>query len=296
MPSVITGPNGLSVPTGLDVPALAAQLGGTGAPLPWEELTWQEAGTSVAGSDAVIVPVGATEQHGPHLPLAVDTRICEAVALGVSALTGVPVLPPLAFGVSASHGGFAGTVALRPETLIAVVEDVIDSLYASGVRQFVLLNGHIWNNGALDVSAEKLRVRHRDARVRALGYVTMYPGPEVDGHVTYGRALMHANYFETSVMLHLAPELVRMERATSHVDVDSFWDYRMDQVSETGVWGRDVTEANAAHGRAEFDRCVLTTARAVSAAVREPWPSAAHRPGGSAPAVPPQPSGLSHPA
>ena len=282
MSSVITGPHGLRVPTGLDVPALATQLGGTGAPLPWEELTWPEARTAVTGRDAVIVPVGATEQHGPHLPLAVDTLICEAVALGVSALTGVPVLPPLSFGVSASHGGFAGTVALRPETLIAVVEDGIDSLYDSGVRQFVLLNGHIWNNGALDVSAEKLRVRHRDARVRALGYVTMYPGPEVDGHVTYGRALMHANFFETSVMLHLAPDLVRMERATSHVDVDSFWDYRMDQVSETGVWGRDVTEANAAHGRAEFDRCVLTTARAVSAAVREPWPSAVHRPGGPA--------------
>ncbi|MFF5306455.1 creatininase family protein [Streptomyces sp. NPDC013161] len=275
----VTGPSGRTVPTGLDVPELAAQLGGSGSPVLWEELTWAEAESTAAAQDAVIIPVGATEQHGPHLPLAVDTRICEAVALGVSALTGVPVVPPLSFGVSASHGDFAGTVALRPETMIAVVEDVIDSLYASGVRQFVLLNGHIWNNGALDVSAEKLRVRHRDSRVRALGYVTMYPGPEVDGHVTYGRALMHANFFETSVMLHLAPELVRMDRATSHVDVDSFWDYRMDQVSETGVWGRDVTDANSKHGEAEFDRCVLTTARAVSTAVREPWPDPTHRPG-----------------
>ncbi|WP_055413862.1 MULTISPECIES: creatininase family protein [Streptomyces] len=275
----ITGPSGRTVPTGLDVPELAARLGGTGSPVLWEELTWPDAKSTAAGQNAVIIPVGATEQHGPHLPLAVDTRICEAVALGVSALTGVPVLPPLSFGVSASHGDFAGTVALRPETMIAVVEDVIDSLYASGIRQFIQLNGHIWNNGALDVSAEKLRVRHRDARVRALGYVTMYPGPEVDGHVTYGRALMHANYFETSVMLHLAPELVRMELATSHVDLDSFWDYRMDQVSETGVWGRDVTDADPTHGAAEFDRCVLTTARAVSAAVREPWPDPTHRPG-----------------
>jgi creatinine amidohydrolase len=246
----VTGPSGRTIPTGLDVPELAAQLGGSGSPVLWEELTWPEAESTAVGQDAVIIPIGATEQHGPHLPLAVDTRICEAVALGVSALTGVPVLPPLSFGVSASHGDFAGTVALRPETMIA-----------------------------LDVSAEKLRVRHRDARVRALGYVTMYPGPEVDGHVTYGRALMHANFFETSVMLHLAPELVRMERATSHVDVDSFWDYRMDQVSETGVWGRDVTDANSKHGEAEFDRCVLTTARAVSTAVREPWPDPTHRPG-----------------
>ena len=261
-----------------DREGLAAELGGSGEPLRWDTLTWPESGDAARAVDAVIIPVGAVEQHGPHLPLNVDTTICEAVALGVSALTGVPVIPPLSYGVSASHGDFPGTVALRPETLIAVVEDVIDSLHASGIRQFVLLNGHIWNNGSLDVSAEKLRVRHRDSRVRALGYVTMYPGPEVDGHVQYGRGLMHANFFETSVMLHLAPELVRMDRVTSHTDVDSFWDYRMDQVSETGVWGRDVKEANAEHGRAEFDRCVLTTARAVAAAVAEPWPDPAHRP------------------
>ena len=258
--------------------SVAAQLGGSGKAVRWGDLTWPEARDAAAALNAAIIPVGAIEQHGPHLPLAVDTLIGEAVALGVSALTGVPTVPALCYGVSASHGDFAGTIALRPETMISVVEDVIDSLYERGIRQFILLNGHIWNSGVLDVSAEKLRVRHRDARVRSLGYVTMYPGPEVNGRVQYGRALMHANYFETSVMLHLYPELVRMDRATSHRDVDSFWDYRMDQVSETGVWGRDVAEANAPHGRAEFERCVLTTARAVAAAVREPWPDPSHRP------------------
>ncbi|MFI6698975.1 creatininase family protein [Streptomyces sp. NPDC050509] len=282
MPRGVPVPSPRPVATGLDIVPLAAELGGTGSPVLWEELTWEDAETTATELNAVIIPVGATEQHGPHLPLAVDTIICEEVARGVSALTGVPVVPPLSFGVSASHGDFGGTVALRPETMIAVVEDVIDSLHASGIRQFILLNGHIWNNGALDVSAEKLRVRHRDSRVRALGYVTMYPGPEVDGHVRYGRALMHANFFETSVMLHLRPELVRMEKATSHIDVDSFWDYRMDQVSETGVWGRDVADARAEHGGAEFDRCLLTTARAVAAAVREPWPDPTHRPGATA--------------
>jgi creatinine amidohydrolase len=263
---------------GPDLLEVAHELGGTGAPVRWEEMTWYEARAAASALNAVIIPVGATEQHGPHLPLAVDTLLGNAVALAVSAVTGVPVIPPLCYGVSGSHGDFGGTISLRPETLIHVVEDVIESLYERGIRQFILLNGHIWNNGALDVSAEKLRVRHRDARVRALGYVTMYPGPEVNGRVRFGRGLMHANFFETSVMLHLYPELVRMERATSHLDVDSFWDYRMDQVSETGVWGRDVAEANAAHGQAEFERCVITTARAVASAVREPWPDPTHRP------------------
>lgn len=261
-----------------DLTALAAQLGGTGKPIRWEELTWPEAGDTAEGIRTALIPVGAVEQHGPHLPLGVDTYICEAVALCVSALTAIPVTPPVWYGVSASHGDFAGTISLRPETMIAMMEDVLESLYVRGIRQFVLLNGHIWNSSVLDVSAEKLRVRHSDARVRALGYVTMYPGSEVDGHVRFGRALMHANYFETSVMLHLHPGLVRMDKATSHRDVDSFWDYRMDQVSETGVWGRDVAQANAAHGRAEFERCVNTTAKAVAAAMREPWPDRTHRP------------------
>jgi len=76
-------------------------------------------------------------------------------------------------------------------------------------------------------------------------------------------------------MLHLYPELVRMDRATSHRDVDSFWDYRMDQVSETGVWGATWPTRMPAHGRAEFERCILTTARAVAAAVASRGPTVA---------------------
>src|ERR1700748_2359526 len=123
-------------PLGQDLAALAPELGGSGAPIRWEHLTCPEARDATAKVNAVIIPVGAIEQHGPHLPLAVDTIICEAVANAVSAETGVPVLPPVAYGVSGSHGDFTGTVALRPETLIAVMEDVIDSLHASGIRQF----------------------------------------------------------------------------------------------------------------------------------------------------------------
>ncbi|SHL06995.1 creatinine amidohydrolase [Pseudonocardia thermophila] len=250
----------------------------TGRPIRWEELTYPAIAELVDRINAIMIPVGAVEQHGPHLPLNVDTLITTAVTEAVSAATGVPLTPPLSFGVSGSHGAFPGNITIQPETMIAYVHDVLESLYASGVRQFITVSGHIWNHGALDVALEKLRVAHDDVRVRAIAYVTMYPGPEVDGRVTYGRGLMHANYFETSVMLHLRPDLVHLERATSHLDVDSFWDYRMDQVSEVGVWGRDVHLATAEHGKDEFERCVRTTAEAVAAAVREPWPSRTHRP------------------
>ncbi|MER5183897.1 creatininase family protein [Streptomyces sp. NPDC002896] len=251
---------------------LAAQLGGSGQPLCWERLTAPETAELVERTDAVIIPVGATEQHGPHMALCVDTTIAHHVALGVSALTGIPVVPPLAYGVSSSHGDLPGTIALRPETMIMLVEDVVASLYARGIRQFVLLNGHTWNGGALDVSAEKLRVRFDDARVRYLAYVTAYPGSEVDGHVTYGRALMHANFFETSLMLHIDPDAVHLDRAVSLTDRDSFWDYRTDQVSRSGVWGRDIEQATAEHGASEMRRCIETTARAVAGGVGEAWP------------------------
>ncbi|WP_084100133.1 creatininase family protein [Demequina sp. NBRC 110051] len=259
-------------PTGLDIRSLAAELGGTGVPLRWEELDWPSVPSVVEHTRAAIIPIGAVEQHGPHLPMNVDTEIDTAVTDCVSAVTGIPVIPPVSIGVSASHGDFPGTLTLSPETLIAVMQDLTDSLYRSGVRQFIFISGHIWNNGALDVSIEKLRTRYPDVRARSIGYVTMYPGPEVNGRVNYGRGLMHANFFETSVMLHLRPDLVRMDRVVSHSDRDSFWDYRMDQVSDSGVWGNEVGQANAEHGRAEFDRCVERTARALAAAIREPEP------------------------
>ncbi|MGI5127869.1 creatininase family protein [Pseudonocardia sp. CA-107938] len=254
-------------------PALTAELGGSGTPVRWEQLTSPESVEVVRRMPAAIVPVGAIEQHGPHMAMSVDADIATYVARGVSALTGVPVVPTLAYGVSGSHGELPGTITVAPETMIAVLTDVLESLYRAGVRQFVLLNSHTWNAGPMEVAADKLRIAHDDVRVRCLFYVTMYPGPEVDGRVTYGRGLMHANYFETSMMLHIRPEAVHMERAVSVTDVDTFWDYRTDQVSASGVWGRDVDQAEAAHGAAEAARCVETTARAVAAAVREPWPT-----------------------
>jgi creatinine amidohydrolase len=253
-------------------PALAARLGGSGVPVRWERLTSPETVEVVRACDAAIIPVGAIEQHGPHLGLSVDAEIAQHVALGVSALTGVPVAPVLHYGVSGSHGALPGSLSLRPETLVMMLEDVIDSLYAQGVRQFVLLNAHTWNAGPMEVAADKARVKYDDVRVRIIFYVTMYPGAQVDGHVTYGRGLMHANYFETSLMLAIDPQNVHMERAVSLEDRDTFWDYRTDQVSVSGVWGRDVEQATAANGEREVERCIRTTALAVAAAVAEQWP------------------------
>lgn len=251
---------------------LATELGGSGEPVLWEELTSPEVAELVQRVDAAIVPFGAIEQHGPHMPLCVDWNMAAFVARGVSALTGVPVLHPVTYGVSGSHGAFPGTIALRVETFVAVAMDIVEWLYRSGIRQVVLLNGHAWNGAPLQVVAENVRQRYDEVRVRALDYVDEYPPAEIDGRYTHGRLLAHANYFETSCMLHVNPDLVHMDRAEAKQDWPSFWDYRLDQVSASGVWGRDVPEATEENGRAEITRCIETVARAVAGAVAEPRP------------------------
>ena len=253
--------------------ALCKELGGSGKPIRWERLTHAEISELTKTQDAVLIPVGAIEQHALHMGMCVDEEIADHVCQGVSAATGVPAIPPIMYGSSASHGSFLGTLSIQPETLIAVLMDLVDSLYKSGIRQFIIINAHSWDVGPSTVVADKIRIKYDDARVRSIFYCTMYPGNQVDGHVTYGRDLMHANYFETSLMLYIDPEIVHLERAKEIIDKDTFWDYRTDQVSKTGVWGRDIALATAEHGASEMSRCIETTARAVSKAVQEPWPT-----------------------
>jgi creatinine amidohydrolase len=92
-----------------------------GKPKLWEELSWKDRENLIKTMDMVIVPVGACEQHGPDLPLAVDTIDCYEVAKRVSGRTGVPVVPPLMYGCSQSHGKFSGTLYIRPETMTRMI-------------------------------------------------------------------------------------------------------------------------------------------------------------------------------
>lgn len=251
--------------------ALAAELGGPGRPVRWADVASPDIPAFVERTNAAIIPCGAIEQHGPHMSLAVDWLLAGYAADAISALTGVPTLPALPFGVSASHGNFPGTIGVRPETFVALVSDLVDDLYRWGVRQFVLLNGHAWNQAPLEIIADKLRTRYDDARTRALSAFDSYPHGEFDDHCDHGRMLMHASYLETSCMIYVAPELVQLERAPLHQDWPSFWDYRADQVTDNGVWGRDVPDANREVGERMMERSIETTARAIREGIDEPF-------------------------
>ncbi len=240
-------------------------------PVLWEELTWPDAKRVARQCRAVLIPCGATEQHGPHLPLALDWICTYEVACRASAATGIPVLHPLVFGVSAGHGIFPGTISLRPQTMLSLLEDVAESLYQSGLRDFIFLNGHAWNSGPLISVRELLRARYSNARVRLLNWWEFVQSPELrsNADAPEGSRFLHANFGETSTMLALRPELVRMSHAVNTRDRDYFWDYRMDQVSATGVVGRNATGATAEAGRRRLEEAVATLIHILRRGLRE---------------------------
>ena len=128
-------------------------------PVLWEELTWEHiTNLRESGINMVILSIGATEQHGLHLPVGVDTFSAIAVAHGVSTRTGIPVLPALPYGCSLGHSKkWAGTISLRPETLSKLVLEIAEWVYSAGFNRLLLLNGHVTNWAPLRCGLENVR-------------------------------------------------------------------------------------------------------------------------------------------
>ncbi|MBO0736913.1 MAG: creatininase family protein [Alphaproteobacteria bacterium] len=104
--------------------------------------TWQEVETYLQTSRSVIIPIGSTEQHGPVGLIGTDAICAEVIARGVGEATGALVAPTIAVGMAQHHLGFAGSMTLRPSTLIAVLRDMVDSFVKHGFDRFYFINGH----------------------------------------------------------------------------------------------------------------------------------------------------------
>jgi Uncharacterized protein, putative amidase len=163
----------------------------------------------------LVVPVGSLEQHGYHLPVATDTLLADAVAHGAATTAEAPVLvlPPVWTGLSAHHLPFGGTVTLDRETLAAVLEEVADSALENGFDAVVFVNGHGGNTALVDAVSASVGAAHPDVEVVSLTYFALAGeiAAEVRDSETGGMA--HGGEFETSLMLHLHPDLVDMDKA-----------------------------------------------------------------------------------
>jgi creatinine amidohydrolase len=182
------------------------------------DLTWRDVERlRASGCTTAILPLGSTEQHGPHLPFATDTLIADAVATRVAArLGGALCLPALPLGCADEHLGFPGTLSVAGDTLYAIVRDVGRALVRHGFARLLVFTAHGGNYRALRAVAERLAREVAPLRLgvfldtecltRRLEAVVQARG------VTPGEAGQHAGELETSILLAIAPGLVRRER------------------------------------------------------------------------------------
>lgn len=243
-------------------------------PVRWDQLSWHQiAALRDGGTDMVILPVGATEQHGPHLPTGVDSLSAQAVAEGVSARTGIPLLPLLPYGCSLGHSAkWPGTLSLRPETLSRMVFEIAQWVQASGFGRMLILNGHVTNWAPLRCALENIRADLPGMRIalRSLWEVS----PAVNQLYQYdGGHNWHANDAETSLMLHLRPDLVDMARACDEPDRSNccFFSYTVDKESHSGVVGQP-SKADPEFGRRVLDGCVEALSAQLRKALTENTP------------------------
>ncbi len=223
-------------------------------------LSWTDIRDLSKEPGVVVLSVGATEQHGPHLPIATDTLQIERVL--TAALNRLPdtvaawALPALPYGKSTEHASFPGTVSLSAETLFRVLWDVAEGVRAAGFRRLAFLNGHGGNAAVLEVAARDIR-----AATGLLcfciqpGYWLQPPFEVSERERLYG---LHAGELETSLMLALEPALIKPERAVKHFPAFPESELRLfgpasvawltQDWSETGVFG-DATLGSAEKGR-----------------------------------------------
>jgi len=219
----------------------------------WSDLAWPDVEALVAErpNEVALVPVGATEQHGPHLPTATDTIIATGLCEAASARTGAPVLPAIATACSYGHGTvLPGTISLTPELTAAIVRQYAEWCAYSGIRRVLLVNSHFGNTAALGIATDHLRLYRPDLQVGVVDWWSCHP--EILREITADGADIHANRAETSLMLALAPGLVHLDRAVTADDPDRtdglVFRYTAPALSTNGVTGRP-SQADAALGR-----------------------------------------------
>ena len=243
------------------------------AEVEWRKLRAEQLRAMAARDTVVILPLGAIEQHGPHLPVEVDAQLGEQVALRTARLMaakGLPVLvlPMLWAGVSEHHMSFGGTITLDLPTYTAVIEGIVKSVVRHGFRRMVLLNGHGGNENALRCITDELTPKYR---IPIVEFTYWYAAAEaIEGILETQKGLQHACEAETSMMMAVRPELVAearipLAKANRTPDVSDLVGggvYRwrtIGAMSSSGVVGNP-DAASAAKGNRLFDAVSATLA------------------------------------
>lgn len=212
------------------------------APRVWGAMSSPELRSALEGCREVgLVPLGAIEQHGPHLPLATDVIVANALSERASALCGAVVMPTLNLGCSFGHGAeFPGTISLSPEMLTMTIRQYVEWAATAGMTKFLVIDAHMGNHPALASAIDYLRLLRPDLQVGVFHW--WEASPEVTAATVQDAADLHANRAETALMMALAPEHVRLGQLEAGDDEDRtdglVFRYHASALSKNGVTGR----------------------------------------------------------
>lgn len=232
--------------------------GPPGSVLEAETMTRPEVAEALSRRSLAILPIGSTEQHGPHLPLGTDTLLAQEVARRVGEATGALVFPPLPLGYAWVWRDIPGTLTVDEATLQQVIKDIAHSLHRQGLRTLVLLNGHGANESALKYAVREL-ADEIPMKVLHFSYFNHFGEAAAVVESPKWHGTFHACEVETSLMLAVRPDLVRMDLAVrEYPDAPPTYGVSpvsMGSVSRSGVFG-DPTLATAEKGRALLEAAV----------------------------------------
>jgi creatinine amidohydrolase len=223
-----------------------------------DKLTWPEVQAELeAGRGTVVIALGATEQHGRHLPLATDALLGDHFARELADRLDAFVAPTVRVGCSSHHLDFPGTLSVEEETFIRVVGDLVRSLAGAGFARVVLVPTHGGNYGPLAAAVDQLG-ELEGTEVVALTDITVLMRIAELGRDEFGVPVeqggLHAGEWETSMLLAIEPELARMDRAepgyvgSLEEALAGMFGAGVKSISSNGAVG-DPTEASAEHGR-----------------------------------------------
>jgi creatinine amidohydrolase len=237
------------------------------------EMTNPEVEAFLQQHHTVIVPTGATEQHGPHAPLLTDVLIPQEIARRVAPQVGAVVAPPINYALSYPHVGFTGLVHIRIPTFMAMIEDLCAAFANVGFKRIVFLNGHYDNTYAIAYACANAAERlPQDVKAFPVNYwdgMTAEEGAEYSG-LKNG---MHANAAETSAVMAIDPQLVDLEHANA--EFPPFPEFTVNSgpvhtaffftspgsvywATKSGTWG-DARHANAKDGERYIEAGVRST-------------------------------------
>lgn len=243
----------------------------------WAERTWEELPLDLASvAGAAILPVGATEQHGPHLGCGMDTELADRLCRAVSTRTGVPMLPTLPYGCSLGHSRhWPSTIALDPTLLTTLLTQIGTWAHYSGVVRLFIVNAHVGNAAPIRCAIENLRAAHDDLMVAQIDTPRM--SERVRAAHFADADDWHANRAETSLMMAVAPALVRMDRIQDADDEDRtrghVFAHPVNRTSRNGVTGTP-SEATRSEGEHLYSWMVEDLAAIVRRGLNEHPPLA----------------------